>query len=49
MRSRRAPAATVLADRAPLFRGAQLLEPRANSAAITASNAVTVPVWAGSF
>lgn len=48
-RARRAPSATVLADRAPLFRASQLLDARASANAITASNAVTVPVWAGSF
>jgi hypothetical protein len=47
--SRRAPMATVVAERAPLFRGAQLLDTRANGAANTAPNVVTVPVWAGSF
>jgi hypothetical protein len=48
-RARRAPSATVLADRSPLFRASQQFDARTNANTLTASSAVTVPVWSGSF
>lgn len=49
MRARRAPMPSILPDRSPLFRAAQLWDTRAPSTGSFATSGVTVPVWAGSF